>query len=94
MTSEVANLNRLLELSKQETETLRQDFEGYKLRAQSVLRTKESNKSSCSKGKSMIELEEELEHAQFQIDMWKEKYENYQYLSFLLLFVLISISLH
>lgn len=72
--AELTRLNGLVASANQELEALRSEYDGYKLRAQSVLRTKQSqNKESGSSGKSIAEIEEELEHTRAHESQLQEK---------------------
>lgn len=70
MKRETFRLNSALENSKRETTTLQEEFENYKLRAQSVL--------SKTKTVSNNELEEEVEHCKRQVSLLTDKCESYQ----------------
>ncbi|XP_012263781.2 GRIP and coiled-coil domain-containing protein 2 [Athalia rosae] len=73
--SEVTRLNNAVVSSNQELEALLAEFTGYKLRAQSVLRTKQSQGKDG--GRSIAEAEEELEHAQTHAALLRDKLETY-----------------
>ncbi|XP_008544014.1 GRIP and coiled-coil domain-containing protein 2 [Microplitis demolitor] len=58
---EISRLNVIINNKNEEMEALKTEYEGYKLRAQSVLRTKQSqNKENGFNGKSISEVEAEL----------------------------------
>ena len=72
--AESLRLNGLLTSTNQELEALRGEYEGYKLRAQSVLRTKQSqSKETGSSGRNIAEIEEELEHMRAHAGQLAEK---------------------
>lgn len=73
--SEITRLNSVVVSGNQELESLREEFTGYKLRAQSVLRTKQIQGKDG--GRSMAEVEEELEHAQTHAALLRDKLESY-----------------
>ncbi|XP_015609304.1 GRIP and coiled-coil domain-containing protein 2 [Cephus cinctus] len=76
--NEIVNLNIALTNSHNEMEALQAEFTGYKLRAQSVLRNKQShNKETGSGGRSLNEIEEELEHTRTHAALLRDKLENY-----------------
>ncbi|XP_011299906.1 GRIP and coiled-coil domain-containing protein 2 [Fopius arisanus] len=73
---EITRLNENLEYSKSDIEALRGEFEGYKRRAQSVLRNKQSqSKESGLNGRSISEIEGELNHLRSQLSQLQEKLE-------------------
>lgn len=79
ITTEISHLNSALTNSKKETENLKEEFSGYKRRAQSVLRTKQNqNKEIGVGGKSIVEIEEELLQSQQQNKHFQEKLEIYE----------------
>ncbi|KAH0541036.1 GRIP and coiled-coil domain-containing protein 2 [Cotesia glomerata] len=60
---EITRLNDIVSSTNGELEALKAEYEGYKVRAQSVLRTKQSqNKENGLNGKSINEIEAELNH--------------------------------
>lgn len=67
---ETSRLNLALENSKRETGTLQEEFENYKLRAQSVLLRAKTVPGN--------ELEEEVEHCKRQVSLLTEKCEGYK----------------
>lgn len=70
MKRETSRLNSALENSKRETGTLQEEFENYKLRAQSVLLRAKNVPSN--------EFDEEVEHCKRQITLLTEKCEGYR----------------
>lgn len=57
-------------------EALKNEYEGYKLRAQSVLRTKNSqNKESGLNGRSINEVEADLSHLHSKLSQLREKFD-------------------
>lgn len=80
ITAELSHLNSALANSKKETEVLQEEFNGYKRRAQSVLRTKQNqSKENGMSGKSIAEMEEELLQSQQQNKHLQEKLDAYEY---------------
>ena len=80
MRTEILHLNTSLINSKNETEALQEEFNVYKRRAQSVLRTKQSqNKEIGMRGKSIIELEEEIVQLHQQNTLLQKKLDVYGY---------------
>ncbi|XP_033213498.1 GRIP and coiled-coil domain-containing protein 2-like isoform X2 [Belonocnema kinseyi] len=78
MAAEISHLNSNLSCSKKENEVLQEEFNGYKRRAQSVLRTKQTqNKEIGMGGKSVIEIEEELVQSHQQNTLLLEKLDIY-----------------
>ncbi|XP_015111846.1 GRIP and coiled-coil domain-containing protein 2 [Diachasma alloeum] len=71
---DISRLTDALQHSNNEIESLRAEFEGYKLRAQSVLRNKQSqNKESGLNGRSISEIEAELNHLRSHSSQLQEK---------------------
>ena len=80
MAAEISHLNSALLSSKKETEVLQEEFSGYKRRAQSVLRNKQTqNKEIGMGGKSIVEIEEELVQSHQQNTILLEKLNIYGY---------------
>lgn len=74
---EITRLNDLLRSRDDEIEALKSEYEGYKLRAQSVLRTKQiQSKESSLYGQNITEIEAELNHLRTQASQQLEKLEN------------------
>ncbi|XP_046743878.1 GRIP and coiled-coil domain-containing protein 2-like [Diprion similis] len=73
--SEITRLNAVIARGNQELEALHEEFTGYKLRAQSVLRTKQSQGKDG--GRSTVEVEEELEHARTHAALLRDKLDYY-----------------
>ncbi|XP_034948784.1 GRIP and coiled-coil domain-containing protein 2-like [Chelonus insularis] len=71
---EISRLNSIISSTNEEITTLKTEYEGYKLRAQSVLRTKQSqSKDSGLNGKNIIEIEGELNHLRSHSTQLQEK---------------------
>ncbi|KAF7992571.1 hypothetical protein HCN44_004915 [Aphidius gifuensis] len=74
---EIARLNDILQSRNDEIKTLNNEYEGYKLRAQSVLRNKKiQNKEININGHNIAEIETELNHLHSQNDQQNEKINN------------------
>ncbi|XP_012278063.1 GRIP and coiled-coil domain-containing protein 2 [Orussus abietinus] len=75
---EISTLKMLVARSNEELEAIQSEFSGYKLRAQSVLRTKQNqSKETGIGGKNIVELEEELEQTRIDAAVLRDKCENY-----------------
>ncbi|KAG8042105.1 hypothetical protein G9C98_000096 [Cotesia typhae] len=74
---EITRLNDIVSSTNGELEALKAEYEGYKVRAQSVLRTKQSqNKENGFNGKSINEIEAELNHLRVYSTHLQEKLDN------------------
>ncbi|XP_063993933.1 GRIP and coiled-coil domain-containing protein 2 [Diachasmimorpha longicaudata] len=74
---DISRLNDALKQSNDEVESLRAEFEGYKLRAQSVLRNKQSqDKESGLNGRSISEIQAEINHLRNHLSILHEKLES------------------
>lgn len=80
--AEVLRLENLVSSVNDELDALRNEFNGYKLRAQSVLRTKQSQgKEAGTTGRNVAEIHEELEHTKNHAAQLQNKLESCRYLS-------------
>lgn len=71
---EINRLNSLIESSHEETQALKSEFEGYKLRAQSVLRTQKSQSKEIGfNGQSITEIEAESNQLRLYSTQLQEK---------------------
>ncbi|XP_043280439.1 GRIP and coiled-coil domain-containing protein 2-like [Venturia canescens] len=76
--AEVARLESLVSSVNEELDALRNEYNGYKLRAQSVLRTKQGQgKESGTTGRNVAEIQEELEHTKNHASQLQLKLESY-----------------
>ncbi|KAK0168434.1 hypothetical protein PV327_002234 [Microctonus hyperodae] len=73
---EISRLNASVNSTLEEMEALKNEYEGYKLRAQSVLRTKKSqNKELGLNGRSINEVEADLSHLHSKLSQLREKFD-------------------
>ncbi|KAK0085536.1 hypothetical protein PV325_004975 [Microctonus aethiopoides] len=73
---EISRLNASVNSTLEEMEALKNEYEGYKLRAQSVLRTKNSqNKESGLNGRNINEVEADLSHLHSKLSQLREKFD-------------------
>lgn len=79
--AEVMRLSDLVSASNEELESLKTEFNGYKLRAQSVLRTRANQ---VGVGRSIAEVEEELQQTRHQLNAQREKCDAYRYIPYFL----------